>query len=80
MPLIDYAGKDPDDIPFSTRLTGWDASRQSRQFQAYKKFQRGMDTAKLAEIYGAKEQTVLKWISNERSKRLGLPTPYQGKL
>ena len=77
MALIDYAGKDQEDTPFSTRVTGWEYTRHSRQFQAYRRFLfYGDDTMKLADRYGVRESTVLRWISNERSKRRNLPSPY----
>jgi len=77
MALIDYAGKDPDDMPFSARVTGWECTRHSRQLQAYRRFLfEGEDTMQLAERYSVREATVLRWISNERSKRLNLPMPY----
>lgn len=79
--LIAYPGKDPDDTPFSMRVTGWDSTRQSRQQQAYRRFQfHREDTMKLAERYGVKESTVLRWVSNERSKRRDLPSPYGERL
>ena len=33
----------------------------------------------LAERYGVQERTVLRWITEERCKRLGLDSPYGGK-
>jgi transposase len=75
--LIAYSGKDPEDTPFSVRVTGWECTRHSRQLQAYRRFLfEGDDTMKLAERYGVKESTVVRWISNERSKRRNLPSPY----
>lgn len=73
--LVEYAGKDPGDIPYSMKLTDWEASRQSRSYQAYQYFRRGLDTIELAEKYQVKEPTVIRWITKERSKRLGLPNP-----
>jgi len=80
MALVEYAGKDPEDTPFSTRLTGWEATRHSRQHQAYRRFLfEDEDTMQLAERYGVQERTVLRWITEERCKRLGLDSPYGGK-
>lgn len=77
MTLIAYAGKDPDDIPYSLSTRGWDLVRYSRSRQAYNLWRRGgWDTASLAEKYEVQEPTVLRWITKERSKMRSLPDPY----
>lgn len=61
--LVAYAGKEPTPDP--------------RWARAYDKFKRGADTEQIAEFYNIKERTVLRWISIERSRRHGLPIPYE---
>jgi hypothetical protein len=75
--LISFAGKP------RYYTTSWRPSapkpRESRQVRAYEHFLLGRDTAAIAEMMGALEATVLRWISVERSKRRGLPNPYERK-
>ena len=78
---VAYAGK-----PLSSAgwARAWTKSqtpkpRESRQVRAYEHFLLGRDTASIAEMMGALESTVLRWISVERSKRRGLPSPYECK-
>lgn len=75
--LIAFAGKP------HYYTTSWRPSspkpRESRQARAYEHFRLGRDTAAIAEMMGALESTVLRWVSAERSKRQSLPSPYERK-
>jgi transposase len=44
---------------------------------AYDHFLLGRDTAAIAEMMGVSESIVLRWITVERSKRRGLPNPFE---
>lgn len=48
-----------------------------RSHRAYMMFRSGKDTLAIAEHYRIRECTVLRWISQERSKRRGLADPYE---
>lgn len=68
--LFRYAGRE-DPSPFRrVRVL-------PRSHRAYMMFRAGKDTLAIAEHYSIRECTVLRWISQERSKRLGLADPYE---
>lgn len=48
-----------------------------KQINAYDKFMAGHDTASIAEFYHVHEQTALRWISVERSRRHERASPYE---
>ncbi len=66
--LIAFVGHDPTENEYRPRH----GHRQA----AYNRFCKGKDTLTIAEEMGQMERTILKWISVERSRRLGLPDPY----
>lgn len=70
--LIPYAGFD------AGEGTG-DGYVGSRAASAYALFQQGMDTFDIAKRYRIHEATALRWISQERSRRLGLPAPLRAQ-
>jgi len=41
-------------------------------------FRIGADTLQIGHHFAISEQTILRWITNERCQRLNLPNPYQG--
>lgn len=61
--LIAYAGK--------TKRADWTLERHCSQ-----RFRHGKDTAEIAEATGISEAEALQIITIERSRRLGLPSPY----
>ena len=65
--LVAYAGK--------TKRSDWTLERHCSQ-----RFRRGTDAAAIAEIVGIPEAEVLKILTIERSRRLGLPIPYEGQV
>lgn len=74
--LVQFAGKDPDEKPFSAS----DTRHSLRRSRAYDMFNLGYDTTVLAKRFQVTEATALRWVSIERSKRLGLPSPYEGAV
>ena len=48
-----------------------------KQINAYDKFMAGHDTAEIASFYKVHEQTALRWISLERSRRHERENPYE---
>ena len=47
-----------------------------RQVNAYDKFMAGYDTAQIAELWHVSEPVALRWISQERSRRHEIASPY----
>jgi hypothetical protein len=78
--LVAYAGKDPTEVPVYVSENSF-LLRQSgtRPQRAYRMFLAGADTADIAKRIGRHERSVLRWITIERSKRLGLPLPQMVK-
>lgn len=86
--MIPFAGFDPKEPPLEPvrRVAKPKAPRkpksatytpfQSRSARAYLMFSLGQDTLDIAEVLKCPEAHVLRWISIERSKAKGLPTPY----
>lgn len=80
MAMIAYAGKDPTEVPVYENENVF-LLRQShtRPQRAYRMFLAGADTADIAKRIGYHERTVVRWITAERCKRLGLPNPEWSK-
>jgi hypothetical protein len=77
--LVEYAGKDrfepPLDVSESKYLQRQSSQRSER---AYRMFRAGRDTFYISTVMRAKEPTILRWITAERCKRLGLANPFGG--
>lgn len=78
--LVAYAGKDISEVP----IYQYDAEeRRKRTFKrpekAYDLFGLGFSTFDMAKRFRVKEATILRWITEERSKRHGLSNPYEGR-
>lgn len=69
--LIQFAGSDPTEAEYKPR--------NGHRLAAYNRFRKGKDTLQIAIEMGELERTILKWISIERSRRLGLREPYEAK-
>lgn len=69
--LVPFVGHDAVDQPFDRHA--------ARRAQAYSRFKSGADTLQIARAFRVREATILKWISIERSRRLGLPDPYEAR-
>lgn len=69
--MIPYAGKDPWERQIGEGYIPW-----SKYDAAYERFSFGWDTHKIAQFMGVSEAKVLKYITIERSRLLGLPNPY----
>ena len=65
--MVPYAGYDPAE---SRRRFG-------RPERALFMFRNGKDTQFIAQHFGVREATALRWITAERSLSFGLPNPYQ---
>lgn len=74
--MVPYAGRDPQDRPFSNYVPGW-KSPGAKHLRGVRMFKAGMDTMQIAERLGVKERTVERWITVERCERLNLPNPYE---
>jgi len=74
MTLIGYAGRERWKQPLVVRKPI--RHRRTRSQMAYDLFRLGNDTADLAARLEVQEATILRWITYERSRRLGLPNPY----
>jgi transposase-like protein len=61
------------------RKTITEPGAHPRQVNAYDKFMAGFDTQQIADIYSVKERTALRWISNERSRRHEISSPYEAQ-
>lgn len=78
--LVAYAGKDPEEPPLDTPETKYlHRKTHTRPEMAYRMFRMGRDTLDLAARFSREEQTIVRWITAERCKRLGLPNPYQAQ-
>ena len=74
--LVAYAGKDPTEVPvYESENIFLLRQSHTRPQRAYRMFLAGADTADIAKRIGRHERTVSRWITVERSKRLGLPIP-----
>jgi len=73
MSLIPYAGQDAE------RVRGRPPRLPQRE-RALMMFRKGMDTLFIADHLKKSECTALRWINTERSKSLGLPSPYVGSF
>ena len=67
MSLIAYAGQEPE---FTV---------SQRAYGAYNRFKAGEDTRDIARSWNVTEATVLRWINDARSAKLGLPSPYEAR-
>jgi len=74
MNLVPYAGMERWKQPLVKRAPT--RRRRTRSQMAYDLFRLGNDTADLAVRLDVQEATILRWITYERSRRLGLPHPY----
>lgn len=75
--LIPFAGQDPEEPAIEVPETKYlHRKTHTRPEMAYRLFRIGRDTAELAERFKRDESTVLRWITAERCRRLGLPSPY----
>ncbi|TGR82326.1 hypothetical protein EN866_34850 [Mesorhizobium sp. M2D.F.Ca.ET.223.01.1.1] len=72
MTLVEYAGKDEDDTPFSETQT----RQANRREKVYGLFQIGYDTYSIAKMVNIREDTALRMLTIERCKRKFLPSPY----
>lgn len=78
--VIKFAGHDPRETDDGYRRVQKSAkSRQiyARAMRAYTLFSHGKDTAQIAEIIGRKESTVLRWVTQIRCIKRGLPSAYE---
>lgn len=61
---------------------GYDSTENRRRFgkpeRALFMFRNGKDTQFIAEYFGIREATALRWITTERSLSMGLKSPYGG--
>jgi hypothetical protein len=77
--MVPYAGYDPDDTPFgksAIRFVNYPTKRK----HCLTMFRwGGKDTYEIAKTFGIHEKTVLRWITEERSERLGRQNPYGAK-
>lgn len=76
--MVPYAGYDPSDRPFG-RGRRYPESYPSKRVRSSELFKAGKDTLAIARLLGVQEKTVLRWISEDRSARLGRPNPYGAK-
>ena len=74
--LIKYAGYEPRKERESNRRSTPPASPAKRATRAYDLFRVGRDTADIAAIMRVTEHTVLRWVNQARSEKLGLADPY----
>jgi hypothetical protein len=72
MALVEYAGKDDDDLPFSEMQTVM-ADCRDRTFEL---FRLGYDTYSIANIVKISEGEALRLLTIERCNRKFLPSPY----
>ncbi len=80
MMLVSYAGQDHDEPPLDVPETKYLQRRSStRSERAYRMFRAGSDTLEISRVIRYGEATVLRWITVERCKRLGIAQPHWGK-
>lgn len=80
MSLVAYAGKDPFEPPLDVSEPKYlRRASDTRPERAYRMFRNGKDTFYIALVMKTKEVNVLRWITAERCKRLGLDNPYSVK-
>ncbi|TGR83029.1 hypothetical protein EN866_34435 [Mesorhizobium sp. M2D.F.Ca.ET.223.01.1.1] len=72
MTLVEYAGKDRDDEPFSESQT----RQANRREKIYDLFGLGYDTHSIAKMVNISESTALRLLTIERCNRKFLPSPY----
>ncbi len=65
--LVAYSGKDTDELPPD--------GRENRPERAYSMFLAGSDTFDISRRFGLLERTILRWVTRERCRRLGIPEP-----
>lgn len=73
MTLVEYAGKDDDDAPFSKTQT----RQANRREKVYGLFHLGYDTYSIAKMVNVREDTALRMLTIERCKRKFLQNPYE---
>lgn len=71
--MVPYAGQDPEEPPLSVPETKFlHRKSHTRPERAYRMFLAGADTLEISRRLRYSEATVLRWITAERCRRLGL--------
>ena len=78
--LIPFAGNDPEEPAIEVSEPKYLRRKShSRPLRAYRMFLGGSDTLYISQRLKYSELTILRWITAERCKRRGLPSPYGHK-